>query len=239
MGTCNRHANCVFHSLTLPCRSDPTGFGYHGDFLNGWDVEFLRTALKDPSCGTSSGGQIHKCKTFQPFLVDNDGQNQCPELPGRLQETVTGVLSSLPGCNRLQYGPENAVVEPCERFSKSEKPAEPAPLVQPNPSQPGQSGQQGEGERIPVGSVRGNAPAATPIPEGDSFNIPDGEESDSEPGVVVVEEVTEVTEHTEVEEKEMKPPMENSASSCRGTWVGAVFRYWRHQMNGIRFAMLP
>lgn len=175
-------------------------------------MELLRTALKDPSCGTSSGGQIHKCQTFQPFLQDGDLQNQCPDLPGRLQETVTGVLSSLPGCNRLQYGPKNAVVETCDKFSKSGKPAGFDPSAQPNANQPGQLGQQGEGSS-------------------------DGTTSDSDQSeVVVVEETHEVTEHTEVQEKQ---PKENSASSCRGTWVGAAVRYWRYKLNGIQFAMFP
>lgn len=220
--------------------SDPTGFGYHGDFLNGWDVELLRTALKDPSCGTSSGGQIHKCSTFQPFLQDGDLQNQCPELPGRLQETVTGVLSSLPGCNRLQYGPEDAVVEKCDKFSKSNKPAGFEPSPQPTVSQPDQSGQQGEGS--PVDRVEGNPPASTEgaSTEGSPSNVTEGAAPKSdEPGVVVVEEITEITEVEEkVEEKPVEQPQENSASSCRRTWVGAAFRYWRYQMNGIQLAML-
>lgn len=241
MGKCNHQVSiAVFPGAdSVTSHSDPTGFGYHGDFLNGWDVELLRTALKDPSCGTSSGGQIHKCRTFQPFLQDGDEQNQCRDLPGRLQETVTGVLSALPGCNRLQYGPENAVVETCDRFSKSEKPAGSVPSPQSNdipPGLPGQSGQQGEGSPMDGNGVEGNPPAPT---EGSSTNGSDGAASDSdEPGVVVVEEVTEVTEHTEVEGKPTEQPMENSASSCRRNWVGAVFRYWRYQMNGIQFAML-
>jgi hypothetical protein len=34
---------------------DSTGYGIHGDFVNGWDLEVLSTALNNPDCGFGLG----------------------------------------------------------------------------------------------------------------------------------------------------------------------------------------
>ncbi|KAK3375721.1 hypothetical protein B0T24DRAFT_205950 [Lasiosphaeria ovina] len=95
-------------------QGDPTGYGYHGDFLNGWDTELLEKAIRDPSCGNSSGGHINFCKTFQPFFQNNTLQNLCPSIPSRVKEPVFDALPTLPGCNPLQFGPQNAIIYPCD-----------------------------------------------------------------------------------------------------------------------------
>jgi len=48
---------------------DPTGYGLHGDFQNGWDVNILQDALN--SCNASSGS-ASDCPVFSNYL-NNDG----------------------------------------------------------------------------------------------------------------------------------------------------------------------
>lgn len=47
--------------------SDPTGYGLHGDYLNGWDVEVLQKAVNE--C-TNDSGVIEKCPILT-FFNDN------------------------------------------------------------------------------------------------------------------------------------------------------------------------
>ncbi|KAI8624953.1 WSC domain-containing protein [Xylariaceae sp. FL1651] len=85
---------------------DPTGYGYHGDFLNGWDVPTLQKAINE--C-TAASGNIEECGAFQ--LRADDDMAACKVLP-RVNEPVAGVLAALPGCNPLQPGPEPAAPPP-------------------------------------------------------------------------------------------------------------------------------
>lgn len=82
---------------------DPTGYGYHGDFVNGWDVPTLQKAVTE--C-TAASGVVEDCPVFEFF--DDDVTNGC-KVPASINEQITGVLDALPGCNPLQAGPEDAV----------------------------------------------------------------------------------------------------------------------------------
>ncbi|KAI1814418.1 WSC domain-containing protein [Poronia punctata] len=81
---------------------DPTGYGYHGDFVNGWSTPHLQNAINN--C-TSPSGVVEECEELT--LRSDEEMNACRVLP-RIHENTTGVLSSLPGCNPVQYGPEPA-----------------------------------------------------------------------------------------------------------------------------------
>ncbi|KAK0615293.1 hypothetical protein B0T17DRAFT_497673 [Bombardia bombarda] len=96
-------------------QGDPTGYGYHADFLNGWDVDLLQRAIADPSCGTKgkSGGVLEKCNTFKPFMQTAEVQNECPGLKSQIDEPMFGELKALPGCNPLQWGPGDATMQKC------------------------------------------------------------------------------------------------------------------------------
>ncbi|KAI0427654.1 WSC domain-containing protein [Xylaria sp. FL1042] len=85
---------------------DPTGYGYHADFLSGWDLNTLGKAIKE--CNAASGN-IEECGAFT--LRDDDDMKACKVLP-RVNESVGGVLQALPGCNPVQAGPEPAVQQP-------------------------------------------------------------------------------------------------------------------------------
>ncbi|KAI0474339.1 WSC domain-containing protein [Xylaria cf. heliscus] len=78
---------------------DPTGYGYHGDFLNGWDIPTLQKAINE--CNAASGN-IEECSAFK--LRDDDDMASCKVFP-RVHEAVSGVLQALPGCNPVQPGP--------------------------------------------------------------------------------------------------------------------------------------
>lgn len=82
---------------------DPTGYGYHGDFVNGWDQATLASAVKD--C-TNLSGDIHDCPVLQLFTGTE--QSNCFVEP-KVNELTTGWLNALPGCNKVQAGPSPAV----------------------------------------------------------------------------------------------------------------------------------
>ncbi|GAA6054850.1 hypothetical protein JCM3770_004105 [Rhodotorula araucariae] len=74
---------------------DPTGYGYHGDFMNGWDIPVLQTALD--TC-TSNTGMIEECKVLE--LYDRSVDGECRKTPD-VDEVVLGPLKKLPGCNPI------------------------------------------------------------------------------------------------------------------------------------------
>lgn len=81
---------------------DPTGYGYHGDFINGWDVNVLQNAVTN--CNDNSG-DMTKCSYFN--FLPNSVSAGC-HIPSYIQEDVLGAstpLPKLPGCNAVQKGP--------------------------------------------------------------------------------------------------------------------------------------
>ncbi|KAF2703137.1 WSC-domain-containing protein [Pleomassaria siparia CBS 279.74] len=72
---------------------DETGYGYHGDFLNGWDEAVLQKAVTDCLDGTPDC----PAQTFGEFR--SQGDTQACKLPSMINEQVSGVLLALPGCN--------------------------------------------------------------------------------------------------------------------------------------------
>ncbi|KAJ9653604.1 hypothetical protein H2198_007228 [Neophaeococcomyces mojaviensis] len=70
--------------------NDPTGFGYHGDFISGWDPLLLRAAGE--RC-TDESGQVEKCEVFSL----RDEKCEFP-IPLEVQnEDYYGPRSGLPG----------------------------------------------------------------------------------------------------------------------------------------------
>ncbi|KAH9905697.1 WSC domain-containing protein [Xylariomycetidae sp. FL2044] len=91
---------------------DPTGFGFHGDFFNGWDATVLQDAIAQCVNNDNINGQISLCpplvKSQTPYYSTN-----CPERPSIVDEKVKGLLPKLPGCNNITIGPEIAVQATC------------------------------------------------------------------------------------------------------------------------------
>lgn len=85
---------------------DPTGYGLHGDFVNGWESDVLQTAITE--C-TDNSGNIEYCTAFT--LIPDTDMNRCRKLPHIREQVLEGVLPALPGCNSVFAGPENAPIE--------------------------------------------------------------------------------------------------------------------------------
>ncbi|KAF3919008.1 hypothetical protein ABW20_dc0110587 [Dactylellina cionopaga] len=125
---------------------DTKGYGYHGDFFNGWDPELLQSAYKDTTCVppviTSTGGDITQCNTFtsRNQLQSPLEMNAC-KLKPITKEEYTGPMEKLPGCNPIGGAPgdcANAVVANAVAPAPSSSaapvepaPVEPAPVVKP------------------------------------------------------------------------------------------------------------
>jgi Domain of unknown function (DUF1996) len=87
---------------------DPTGYGLHGDFLNGWDRSVLERAV---NVCTSDSGVIEECPVFaNEDRFNSDAEmNSCsaPDpLPGDVD--VDNKVPYLPGCVEVTNGPEDA-----------------------------------------------------------------------------------------------------------------------------------
>lgn len=85
-------------------QGDRTGYGFHGDFVNGWDIDVLQNAIN--TCNSDSG-LIEDCEAFGGSFFSGDEQQSC-RIPPSVDEQVTGILHHLPGCNTPTDGPEYA-----------------------------------------------------------------------------------------------------------------------------------
>ncbi|RYP67675.1 hypothetical protein DL770_008571 [Monosporascus sp. CRB-9-2] len=79
---------------------DPTGFGYHADFMTGWDEDFLQEAVD--RC-TNPSGELFDCPVFMengPLRTEAE-QNQCtleyPDPECDVDSTTSVVFKALPG----------------------------------------------------------------------------------------------------------------------------------------------
>ncbi|KFY57996.1 hypothetical protein V496_06292 [Pseudogymnoascus sp. VKM F-4515 (FW-2607)] len=72
---------------------DETGYGYHGDFVNGWDVPTLQRAVTE--C-TNLSGVVEDCPVFDFF--EDEKVDTC-KIQSTIDEKIQGTLAALPGCN--------------------------------------------------------------------------------------------------------------------------------------------
>ncbi|KAK4996850.1 hypothetical protein LTR66_003637 [Elasticomyces elasticus] len=87
-------------------QGDPTGYGFHGDFQNGWDMG-VQTVAAQNCAATDNFGQISACPILQAYQTDAYAAN-CPEMPQQVGEKVHGLLDKLPGCINITPGPGRA-----------------------------------------------------------------------------------------------------------------------------------
>uniref|UniRef100_A0A8H7XJJ2 DUF1996 domain-containing protein n=1 Tax=Psilocybe cubensis TaxID=181762 RepID=A0A8H7XJJ2_PSICU len=79
---------------------DPTGYGYHADFINGWDKGVLQKAVDNCHCNEFGDAT---CCAQQGIFDLNQGKN-C-RITKAIDEQTTGTLLKLPGNNPVQpYG---------------------------------------------------------------------------------------------------------------------------------------
>jgi hypothetical protein len=87
---------------------DPTGYGLHGDFMNGWDRSVLERAVE--MC-TADSGVVDDCSVFRDEgrFYSDDEMNACAAkdpLPSDVD--VVDVVPYLPGCVAVTEGPASA-----------------------------------------------------------------------------------------------------------------------------------
>ena len=87
---------------------DLTGYGYHGDFMMGWDKDFLQAAVN--TC-TNPSGMIQDCHMFD--IQDNSKAAQCNiEMPQQIKAiNYQGPSQGLPGGVQISSGPGYAAPE--------------------------------------------------------------------------------------------------------------------------------
>jgi hypothetical protein len=78
--------------------SDPTGHGYHADFISGWDPALLGNAIRQCGDSTGAGGDVNACPPFNGLVQTNEQSNMC-NLTATVDEQVSGSISQLPGNN--------------------------------------------------------------------------------------------------------------------------------------------
>ncbi|KAK9897064.1 hypothetical protein P389DRAFT_178801 [Cystobasidium minutum MCA 4210] len=106
---------------------DPTGYGAHGDFFNGWQTDVLRSALKDctGAMGTNlADGRAETCSHFT--IVDGSKckkKGDSPDLGNN--ERVSAWVPELPGCVPVTYTDAEALAAKpvCKNVTPSSKPA--------------------------------------------------------------------------------------------------------------------
>jgi len=96
------HGNGV-QPFVLAC-GDSTGYGLHGDFLNGWDQNIMHAVLHDVSCfdnNTNSGNNPSACKPLAPYVKASNPDQSClltNPLTNFEDIGVNNIISHLPGC---------------------------------------------------------------------------------------------------------------------------------------------
>ncbi|KAI4258516.1 MAG: hypothetical protein L6R42_005041 [Xanthoria sp. 1 TBL-2021] len=84
---------------------DTTGYGLHGDFMNGWKTDVLTEGIKQ--CAFTGQGGVQYCPPFKPSL-DSEFSKNCPHQPALDKEPVHGMIDKLPGCITITSGPQDA-----------------------------------------------------------------------------------------------------------------------------------
>ena len=90
-------------------QGDPWGYGLHADFVSGWDTDVLNNLISTCNAGGHGDG-LDSCPNVQAY---SGSPTTCTVASANPSEVVTGTLNALPGCNPLQYGPEDAKVCDC------------------------------------------------------------------------------------------------------------------------------
>ena len=87
---------------------DPTGYGYHGDFMQAWDDGVLQEAVD--TC-TSETGLVDDCEIFD--IQTEAEQRQCEfKMPSALKdENVFMHADGLPGTMPIEFGPAYATMD--------------------------------------------------------------------------------------------------------------------------------
>ncbi|KAF2434894.1 WSC-domain-containing protein [Tothia fuscella] len=86
---------------------DPTGYSYHADFQNGWNMTTFARAQRECSYNEKSSGDLNECAVLVESYTKNYG-SRCPTRNSTVDEPVRGILPKLPGCIKIVEGPQRA-----------------------------------------------------------------------------------------------------------------------------------
>ncbi|KAL8733872.1 MAG: hypothetical protein Q9166_001860 [cf. Caloplaca sp. 2 TL-2023] len=86
---------------------DPTGYGFHMDFLNGWKEGLLAKAMKTCNPGNTGNPKLDTPQCFGAgSLQDGKTKDACRKTSSVNEDIgLTAPLDKLPGCNPIQAGP--------------------------------------------------------------------------------------------------------------------------------------
>lgn len=91
---------------------DPTGYGFHADFINGWNMTIQEQAVTE-CLGPEGFGTIEECAVLNAVRQEETGLN-CPVQPEPIGEQVRGMIAKLPGCVNITPGPQAATATDLE-----------------------------------------------------------------------------------------------------------------------------
>lgn len=103
-------------------QGDPTGYGFHGDFFNGWQADILKLAVENCFNDIDSFGTIVECPILEANRALEFGRN-CPQQPQQVDEPARGMLDKLPGCIKITPGPQAATAADMECAAGVPQPA--------------------------------------------------------------------------------------------------------------------
>lgn len=131
---------------------DPTGYGYHGDFFNGWDSGVLQKVVDGCNCNIYGDPQ---CCADKGIFNLTKGK-KCFITP-TVDEPTTGMLPKLPGNNPVQPAGKRATA-----FPESSEPPILAPVrAYTDPNNPAPKGQVATPGSNNNGGVRSTSAAAS------------------------------------------------------------------------------
>lgn len=91
---------------------DSTGYGFHGDFMNGWETGVLEKAVSENDgckCGCGCGQEeMEQCFGSDNVNKDSDESWASCSATEAYGGDDGSILDALPGCNPIQSGPASA-----------------------------------------------------------------------------------------------------------------------------------
>ncbi|KAG3205427.1 hypothetical protein PC128_g1364 [Phytophthora cactorum] len=142
------------HPFVL-ANGDRTGFGFHGDFLNGWDVDVLQAAVDQ--CADKNYFNSGECAPLSASFSDKAPETRCTTQPEIIEDVM--VVAKLPGNNPVDG--EVATIQ-INSFSNATSSSGSARSADTNA--------ESANEAI---SIAGEADKATPVPIESSPSSPD------------------------------------------------------------------